>query len=39
LDIVERFYCLFESIYQYYQEINEFIQRVHENYYIDFNME
>ena len=39
LDIVERFYALFESIYQYYQEINEFIQRVHENYYIDFTME
>ena len=39
LDLVERFYALFESIYQYYLEINEFIQRVHENAYIDFTME
>lgn len=39
LDIVERFYTLFESMYYYYQEINEFIQRVRENYYIDFAME
>lgn len=39
LDIIERFYTLFESIYQYYIEINEFIQRVRENYYIDYNIE
>ena len=39
MDIVERFYALFESIYQYYQEINDFIGRVQENYYIDFTME
>ena len=39
LEIIERFYNLFESIYQYYVEINEFITRVHESYYIDFNME
>lgn len=39
LDIIERFYSLFESIYQYYAEINEFVSRVRENYYIDFAME
>ena len=39
LEIIERFYNLFESIYQYYVEINDFISRVHEQYYIDFNME
>jgi WASH complex subunit strumpellin len=39
LDIIEKFYALFESIYLYYQEVNEFIIRVRENYYIDFNME
>jgi len=39
LDIIERFYTLFESIYFYYVEINEFITRVRENYYIDFAME
>lgn len=39
LDIIERFYTLFESIFQYYQEINEFISRVRENYYIDFSIE
>jgi hypothetical protein len=39
LDIIERFYTLFESIYYYYQESNEFIQRVRESYYIDFTME
>lgn len=39
LDIIERFYSLFESIYRYYAEINEFVSRVRENYYIDFAME
>ena len=39
LDIIERFYALFESIHQYYLEINEFLTRVRENYYIDFTME
>jgi WASH complex subunit strumpellin len=39
LDIIERFYSLFESIYRYYAEINEFVSRVRENYYIDFSME
>jgi WASH complex subunit strumpellin len=37
--VIERFYTLFESIYQYYLEINDFIQRVRENFYIDFNMD
>jgi WASH complex subunit strumpellin len=39
LDIVERFYTLFESIHHYLSEINEFILRVKENYYIDYNIE
>lgn len=39
LEVIERFYTLFESIYQYYLEINDFIQRVRENFYIDFNMD
>lgn len=28
LDILERFYILFESIHQYYLEIQEFVDRV-----------
>ena len=39
MDIIERFYGLFESIYQYYNEINDFVTRVRENYYIDYAME
>ena len=39
MDIIERFYTLFESIYQYYIEINEYVARVRENYYIDYTVE
>ena len=39
LDIIERFYTLFESIYQYQTETNEFVARVRENYYIDYSIE
>jgi len=39
LDIIERIYTLFDSIYKYRVEINEFVSRVRENYYIDFNIE
>jgi WASH complex subunit strumpellin len=39
LDIIERFYTLFESIYLYYQEINSFISSVRENVFLDFTLE
>ena len=39
IDIIERFYILFESIHQYYLEINEFIDRVETNYFLDYNLE
>ena len=39
LDIIERFYSLFESIYQYYIEVNEYVSRVRDNYYIDYTIE
>lgn len=39
LDIIERFYALFESIHQYYLEINEFIHLVETNYFLDYTME
>ncbi len=39
LDILERFYILFESIHQYYLEIQEFVDRVRSNYFIDYTME
>ena len=39
LDIIERFYTLFESIHQYYLEINEFIERVDTGYFMEYNRE
>lgn len=39
LDILERFYILFESIHQYYLEIQEFVDRVRQNHFIDYTME
>lgn len=39
LDIIERFYALFESIHQYYLEIKEFIERVETGYFMEYNLE
>lgn len=39
MEIIERFFQVFESIYNYYKEFNTFIANVHEGYFIDFNLE
>jgi WASH complex subunit strumpellin len=39
MEIIERFYNVFESIHQYYIEINEFIDKVATNYWLDYTIE
>jgi WASH complex subunit strumpellin len=39
MDIIERFFQLFESIYSYYTDLKMFIQNVHEANFIDHTME
>mmetsp|Transcript_36878 Transcript_36878/g.35603 ORF Transcript_36878/g.35603 Transcript_36878/m.35603 type:complete len:318 (+) Transcript_36878:35-988(+) len=39
MEIIERFFQLFDSIYSYYREMKSFIQNMHEGYFIDYNLE
>ena len=39
MEIIERFFMLFESIYNYYKEFKTFVSNVHEGYFIDYNIE
>jgi WASH complex subunit strumpellin len=39
IKILERFYTLFESIHQYYLEINEYIDKVQTSYFVDYSIE
>jgi WASH complex subunit strumpellin len=39
MEIIERFFQLFESIYNYYKDFKTFISNVHEGYFIDYNLE
>lgn len=39
MEIIERFFQVFDSIYNYYKEFKTFIANVHEGYFIDFNLE
>jgi WASH complex subunit strumpellin len=39
MEIIERFFQLFESIYNYYKDFKDFIANVHEGYFIDYNYE
>lgn len=39
MEIIERFFQLFESIYNYYKDFKTFMSNVHENYFIDYNFE
>ncbi len=39
LEIIERFYQLFDSIYTYYRDFKVFIDNVHEGYFIDYTLE
>jgi len=39
MEIIERFFNLFESIYNYYKDFKTFIANVNEGYFIDYNFE
>ncbi len=39
LEIIERFFQLFDSIYSYYREMKSFIQNLHEGFFIDYSLE
>jgi len=39
MEIIERFFQLFDSIYAYYREMKTFINNMHEGFYIDYNLE
>ena len=39
MEIIERFYNLFESIFNYYKDFKTFIANVNEGYFIDYNLE
>jgi WASH complex subunit strumpellin len=39
MEIIERFFQLFDSIYNYYRDFQSFIQNLHEGYFIDYNLE
>lgn len=39
IEIIERFFQLFDSIYNYYKEFKAFITNVNEGYFLDYNME
>jgi len=39
MEIIERFFQLFESMYNYYKDFKTFIANVNEGYYIDYNFE
>lgn len=39
MEIIERFFQLFESVYNYYKDFKQFIANVHEGYFIDYNFE
>lgn len=39
MEIIERFFLVFDSIYNYYKEFKTFISNVHEGYFIDWNLE
>jgi len=39
MEIIDRFFQLFESIYNYYKDFKTFIANVHEGYFIDYSFE
>ena len=39
VEIIERFYQLFESIYTYYRDYKSLIANVHDGYFIEYNLE
>jgi WASH complex subunit strumpellin len=39
MEIIERFFQLFESIYNYYKDLKNFLTNVEEGYFIDYNFE
>jgi len=39
MEIIERFFNLFESIYNYYKDFKTFCANVNEGYFIDYNFE
>lgn len=39
MEIIERFFQLFESIYNYYKDLKNFLTNVQEGYFIDYNFE
>lgn len=39
MEIIERFFQLFDSIYNYYKEFKTFIANVHEGYFLDYHLE
>lgn len=39
MEIIERFFQLFESIYNYYKDFKTFMANVHDGYFIDYNFE
>jgi WASH complex subunit strumpellin len=39
MEIIERFFNLFESIYNYYKDFKTFVSNVDEGYFIDYNFE
>lgn len=39
MEIIERFFQLFESVYNYYKDFKTFMANVHEGYFIDYNFE
>jgi WASH complex subunit strumpellin len=39
VEIIERFFQLFDSIFNYYKEIKTFMSNVHEGYFMDWSLE
>lgn len=39
IDIIERFFALFDAIYNYYKDFKIFIDNVHEGFFIDYSIE
>ena len=39
VDIIERFFLVFQSIHQYYMDLQQFIENVHTGYFIQHTLE
>ena len=39
MEVIERFYVMFESIYNYWKELTDFLEEINDGKHIDYSME